>query len=78
MRGKIRVEDAPRADFLGDEDIQDAEGSGHRNEKVTGHDGLRIVANEGRPTLAGVTAWIAALQILADGSRRNSDSQLRR
>ena len=78
MLGHIHVENAPRTHLYGDEDIQDMERSGHRNEKVAGHDGLRMVANEGCPTLAGASAWIAALQILADGSRRNSDSQLQR
>src|SRR5579863_1370832 len=67
MRGHVRVENAPRTDLHCDEDIQDAERNGHRNEKVAGHDGPRMVANEGCPTLAGVSAWLATLQILADG-----------
>ena len=76
MRSHVGVENAPRTDLHCDEDIQDTERNGHRNEKVAGYDGLRMVANEGCPTLARASAWIAELQILADGSRRNSDSQL--
>jgi len=59
------VASPPRTDFHGDEEIRDMEGSGRRDENAADNDGLRMVANEGRPTLAGVSAWIAALQILA-------------
>src|ERR1035438_10196569 len=78
MRSHVRVENAPRTDLPGDEDIQEAERSGHRHEMIAGDDGLRMVANEGCPTLPGVSAWIAALRILTDGSRRNSASHLQR
>ncbi len=35
---------------------------------------LRMVSNEGCPTLAGASLRLATLQVLADGSRRNSNA----
>ena len=78
MAGPVRMENAARTDFHGDEGIEDAERCSYRHEKVAGDDHLRMVANEGCPTLARASAWIATLQILADGSRRNSHAQLQR
>jgi hypothetical protein len=47
MRSQIRVENPPRADFHGDEDVEDTERSRHRNEKVTGDDRLCMIPYEG-------------------------------
>ncbi len=52
MAGHVRMENAARTDFHGDEDIQDAERYRHRHEKIAGDDPLRMVADEGGPTLA--------------------------
>jgi hypothetical protein len=65
MLSDVRVENAPRTDLQGYEDIQDAERSGHRNEKVAGNDGFRMIPDKGLPTLAGASAWIATLQIMS-------------
>ena len=78
MAGHVHIENAPRTDFHGNEDIQDAERCSYRHEKIAGYDPLRVVTDEGCPTLVGASAWIAALQILADRSRRNSNAQLQR
>jgi hypothetical protein len=78
MVGHVRMENAPRTDLHCDKDIQDAERSGHRNEKVAGDERLRMVTKEGSPTLAGASARLATLHVLADGSRRDSNAQLQR
>lgn len=78
VAGHVRVENAARTDFHGDKDIQDAERCCYRHEKIAGDGHLRMVTNEGCPTLAGVPVRLAVLQILADGSRRNSNAQLQR
>jgi len=52
MAGHVHIENAPRTDFHGNEDIQDAERCSYRHEKIAGYDPLRVVTDEGCPTLA--------------------------
>ena len=51
VRGEIAVPDAPRPDFHEKENIQGSEPSGHHDQEIAGHDGLRVVADKRRPVL---------------------------
>ena len=73
--GDVAVQNPPRADFHRNEYVQDAERRSHGHEKVASDDGLCMIPYKGCPTLAGASAWITQLQILAAGSRRDSNAQ---
>ena len=69
MRSDIGVQDTARADFHGDEYVQEFERGRDSDEEVAGHSVTSVVADEGGPALAGDTsAWRAILQILANCS----------
>jgi len=46
--------------------------------EAPGDNGVRMIPNESGPALAGASARLATLQVLADGSRRDSNAQLQR
>ena len=74
----VAVQDPARSNFHCDEDVQHAKARRDRNEEVTGDNGVRMIPNEGGPALAGASTRLATLQILTDGSRRDSNAQLQR
>lgn len=51
MRGHIRVKNPPRTDLHCNEDVQDAERSGHGNEEVAGNNGIRMIPHKVGPAL---------------------------
>ena len=64
MGSDVPVRDPARTDLQHDEDVQDSEAAGHRNEEVAGEDGVRVISDEGRPPLRGLTAtrWPVAIE----------------
>ena len=49
MVGDVNVDQFPCAQFDDHEDIQNLEHCGDDGQEIAGHDGVRMVANEGRP-----------------------------
>jgi hypothetical protein len=54
MLWDIPMENPTRADFEDDEHIDDAEADGHRREKVTGDDRVRMIPHKRRPPLGAL------------------------
>jgi hypothetical protein len=79
VRRHITVHDASRPNFHHEEDIEHSEASGHDDQKITGHDGLRVIPKEGSPMLREGSSRAASLRfrrpILAQGPGRNIDSK---
>ena len=53
MRGDVEMENSPRRDLHRNKDVQDPEGRRHRDEEITGDDGLRMILNKRTPALIG-------------------------
>ena len=70
MRGDVRVQNPPRTDLHGDEDVQRTQRRGHRNHEVTSDDALGVVSHEGGPLLIPPPAVRRRrIHVLAYGAR---------
>ena len=86
VRGRVSrdvvVEHTAAADLYHDEDQQPLESDRHRNQKITGHDLLGMIPDEGHPVLGCRSFALAPVRlfrpILANRSRGNQNAQLER
>ena len=81
MSCHIAMQDAAASDFQGHEHEQNPETSGHRHQKIAGHDALRVIADKGLPSWRWGSPASAAhprqlRPIFADRSWGNIDAEL--
>ena len=78
--GDVGVENPPRPDLHGDENVQHAHRSSDGNQEVARDDAPGVVSDKGRPALIrrAVAPRPQRIQILADSARRNADAQFQR
>jgi len=80
MSRHIAMQNAAASDLHGYEHEQNPETSGHRHEKIAGHDALSMIADKGLPRLRRASLASAASPrllrpIFADRSRGNIDAE---
>jgi hypothetical protein len=80
MGSNIEVDKSSRAYFHDDKHIENLKTGCYRYKEIASQHGLRVIADEGHPSLGSIralapTVWILQ-QIFLDGSRRNLNSKL--
>src|SRR5215831_16800303 len=78
MSGHVVVEDTTASDLHPHEYVQVSKSGCDHDEKVTGHDDLGMVVDEGQPARFRIrrTYWATVSQVLLHGARGNPDPEL--
>src|ERR1041384_4838492 len=76
MRGDVRVQNPARTDFHCDKDVHDSERCGYGNKEITRNNCARVVSDKSAPALIPRSiSWPISIEILANRSWRNPDSE---